>query len=83
MARTEIKICVAGRACGDWQQPVATMEKYWGQQQSIGIHMERVDVMDDRNHACTHGAKAKPEGSDEVRNCRCKSREHNAETSHA
>ena len=45
--------------------------------------MERVDVMDDRNHACTHGAKAKPEGSDEVRNCRCKSREHNAETSHA
>ena len=40
-------------------------------------------VTDDRNRACTHGAKAKPEGSDEVRNCRCKSREHDAETSHA
>ena len=40
-------------------------------------------VTDDRNRACTHGAKAKPEGSDEVRNCRCRSREHDAETSHA
>ena len=40
-------------------------------------------VTDDRNRACTHSAKAKPEGSDEVRNCRCKSREHDAETSHA
>ena len=40
-------------------------------------------VTDDRNRACTHSAKAKPEGSDEVRNCHCKSREHDAETSHA
>ena len=39
-------------------------------------------VTDDRNCACTHGVKAKPEGSDKVRNCRCKSREHDAETSH-
>ena len=40
-------------------------------------------VTDDRNRVCTHSVKAKPEGSDEVRNCRCKSREHDAETSHA
>ena len=40
-------------------------------------------VTDDRNRACTHSAKAKPEGSDEVRNCRCRSCEHDAETSHA
>ena len=40
-------------------------------------------VTDDRNRACTHSAKAKPEGSDKVRNCRCRSREHDAETSHA
>ena len=40
-------------------------------------------VTDDRNHTCTHSAKAKPEGSDEVRNCHCRSREHDAETSHA
>ena len=39
-------------------------------------------VTDDRNHMCTYSAKVKPEGSDEVRNCCCKSREHNAETSH-
>jgi hypothetical protein len=40
-------------------------------------------VTDDRNRTCTHSAKAKPEGSDKVRNCRCRSREHDAETSHA
>ena len=40
-------------------------------------------VTDDCNRVCTHSAKAKPEGSDEVRNCRCRSREHDAETSHA
>ena len=40
-------------------------------------------VTDDRNRACTHSVKAKPEGSDEVRNCCCRSREHDAETSHA
>ena len=40
-------------------------------------------VTDDHNHACTHSAKAKPEGSDEVRNCRCKLHEHDVETSHA
>ena len=46
------------------------------------IKKKNGDVTDDRNRACTHGAKAKPEGSDEVRNCRCRSREHDAETSH-
>ena len=45
--------------------------------------VEEAFVTDDRNHACTHSAKAKPEGSDEVRNCHCRSREHDAETSHA
>ena len=42
-----------------------------------------VIVTDDRNRTCTHSAKAKPEGSDEVRNCHCRSREHDAETSYA
>ena len=41
------------------------------------------NVMDDRNRACTHSVKAKPKGSDKVRNCHCRSREHDAETSHA
>ena len=39
-------------------------------------------VMDDRNRTCTHGAKAKPEGSEKVRNCHCRSHEHDTETSH-
>ena len=43
---------------------------------------DRFTVMDDRNRACTHSAKAKPERSDEVRNCCCRSHEHDAETSH-
>ena len=41
------------------------------------------DVTDDRNRACTHSVKVKPEGSDKVRNCCCRSREHDVETSHA
>jgi hypothetical protein len=46
--------------------------------------LERVVIVtDDRNCVCTHSAKAKPEGSDNVRNCRCRSREHDMETSHA
>ena len=46
------------------------------------VHISRYCVTDDHNCACTHSVKAKPEGSDEVRNCRCKSREHDTETSH-
>ena len=51
---------------------------------TVGVRIGHViDVTDDCNRACTHSAKAKPEGSDKVRNCRCRSREHDAETSHA
>ena len=49
----------------------------------FGNYVNLNPVTDDRNRTCTHSAKAKPEGSDKVRNCHCRSRDHDVETSHA
>ena len=37
-------------------------------------HLEESSVMDDHNRTRTRSTKVKPKGSEEVRNCHCKSR---------
>ena len=51
--------------------------------QSQGTSDTIACVTDDCNCACTHSAKAKPDRSEKVRNCCCRSHEHDTETSHA
>ena len=53
---------------------VSRMEESWGKISLGRLTNSRGYVTDDRNRTCTHSAKAKPEGWDEVRNCRCRSR---------
>ena len=54
-----------------------------GAQHAIcGLEIKLVSVMDDHNHMCTHGVKAKPDESEKVRNCHYRSHEHDTETSH-
>ena len=37
-------------ACGDDRKVLETMEKYWGRQQSIGIHAERVEGYNNKSN---------------------------------